>query len=93
MSKATKDIEFKIPEGVVSNTCNAYRMGFSESDLLIDFGEVVEETKDNVNVNISNRISMPMRVLKDMISMLVQLSNDYSEKYGIDSSIEDSNID
>ncbi|WP_273327856.1 hypothetical protein [Vallitalea guaymasensis] len=89
-------VEFRVPDSLKNPTkADAFRLGFNENNLLLDFGTQEEgDNEEDIYVSIHNRLSLPIKSVKDIIGMLIDLCQTYKEEYNIDLKVfDDSNLE
>ncbi len=75
---------FIMSEDKTPKYANTYRVGFSESEIIIDFGQIApgEDSDKEVIVNVTSRVTIPPDILASFVFALFKSGSDYEEKFG-----------
>jgi hypothetical protein len=74
---------FIMSEDKTPKYANTYRVGFSESEIIIDFGQIApgEDSDKEVIVNVTSRVTIPPDILASFVFALFSPAC-YEEKFG-----------
>ena len=63
--------------------CNTYRIGYSETEILLDFGVLAKQgdTEGFNAVEILSRIALPVEILEHLLMSLFLIGKEYEKEY------------
>ncbi|MDD4665485.1 MAG: hypothetical protein PHC81_02925 [Clostridia bacterium] len=79
-----ENLAISMAEGQEKATqCNTYRIGYSETEILLDFGVLAKQgdTKGFNAVEILSRIALPVEILEHLLMSLFLIGKDYEKEY------------